>query len=63
MSSEYIRELLKQKGLKITPQRVAIYEAVLKLRNHPTAEKITEHIKKSIPIFLSERCIKYWIRW
>lgn len=48
MSSEYIRELLKQKGLKITPQRVAIYEAVLKLRNHPTAEKITEHIKKKV---------------
>ncbi len=46
---ENIRELLKQKGMKITPQRVAIYEAVVKLKNHPTAERITEYIKKNYP--------------
>lgn len=49
MSSDYIREQLKQKGLKVTPQRVAIYEAVVKLKNHPTAEKIIDYIKKNHP--------------
>jgi len=49
MSSDYIREQLKQKGLKVTPQRVAIYEAVVKLKNHPTAEKIIYYIKKNYP--------------
>ena len=49
MTTEYFREQLKQKGLKITPHRVAIYEAVVKLNNHPTAENIIDHIKKSHP--------------
>jgi Fur family peroxide stress response transcriptional regulator len=49
MSENYIREQLKQKGLKVTPQRVAIYEAVVKLKNHPTAEKIIDYIKKNHP--------------
>ena len=49
MSSDYIREQLKQKGLKVTPQRVAIQEAVVKLKNHPTAEKIIDYIKKNHP--------------
>ncbi len=46
---EYIREQLKQKGLKITPQRIAIYEAVVKLKNHPTAEHILDYIKQNHP--------------
>ncbi|MBI2723074.1 MAG: transcriptional repressor [Bacteroidetes bacterium] len=49
MTADYIREQLKQKGLKVTPQRVAIYEAVVKLKNHPTAEKIIDYIKKNHP--------------
>lgn len=49
MSENFIREQLKQKGLKVTPQRVAIYEAVVKLKNHPTAEKIIDYIKKNHP--------------
>lgn len=46
---DQIRENLKHKGLKITPQRIAIYEAVLKLKNHPTAENIIDYIKKNHP--------------
>lgn len=49
MSDSQIRELLKQKGLKVTPQRVAIYEAIVKLKNHPTAENISDNIKKNHP--------------
>lgn len=49
MSTEYFREQLKQKGLKVTPQRIAIYEAVVNLKNHPTAENIIDSIKKKHP--------------
>lgn len=49
MTTEDFREQLKLKGLKITPQRVAIYEAVLKLNNHPAAENIIDYINKNHP--------------
>jgi Fur family transcriptional regulator, peroxide stress response regulator len=41
-------ELIKH-GLKVTPQRLIILEAVLELNNHPTAEKIISYIKESHP--------------
>lgn len=44
-----IRKLLASKGLKITPQRTAIYEAVCKLNNHPTAENVIGYIKENHP--------------
>lgn len=43
------RDQLKLNGLKVTPQRIAIYEAVVKLKNHPTAENIIDYIKKNHP--------------
>ncbi len=46
---EFIREQLRQKGLKITPQRIAIYDAVVTLKNHPTAENVAEYIKDNHP--------------
>jgi len=49
MDSEFIREQLRKKGLKITPQRLAIFEAVVSLKNHPTAEKIIEYIRINHP--------------
>jgi Fur family peroxide stress response transcriptional regulator len=44
-----IRIKLVEKGLKITPQRLAILEAIIKLNNHPTAENIIDHIRKNHP--------------
>ena len=49
MTLEFFREQLKQKGLKVTPQREAIYEAVVKLNNHPSADKIIDYIKTNHP--------------
>jgi len=40
---------LKNKGLRITPQRVAILEAVDQLHNHPTADQIIERIRQNYP--------------
>lgn len=46
---EDIRNKFAEKGLKITPQRVVILEAIYKLNNHPTADNIIEFIKESNP--------------
>jgi Fur family transcriptional regulator, peroxide stress response regulator len=44
-----IREKLIEKGLKVTPQRIAILEAIVKLNNHPTADNIIDYIRKNHP--------------
>jgi len=43
------RELLSQQGLRVTPQRMAILEAVHKIGNHPTADQITDFVRKAHP--------------
>jgi Fur family transcriptional regulator, peroxide stress response regulator len=49
MKIEEIRSELTRKGLRVTPQRVAIMEAVIKLHNHPTAENVSEFLKEHHP--------------
>ncbi len=49
MTIEKIRNKLIEKGLKVTPQRMAILEAILALNNHPTAENIIDYIRKNHP--------------
>jgi len=43
------RKNLIDKGLKVTPQRLAILEAVHILNNHPAAEQILEYIRSNHP--------------
>ncbi len=45
----HLKEKLKEAGLKVTPQRLAILEAVYRLNNHPTAENITQYIREAHP--------------
>ncbi len=40
---------LVNKGLKVTPQRIAVLETIIKLNNHPSAENIIEYIRKTYP--------------
>lgn len=44
-----IKDRLTEKGLKVTPQRIAVLEAIYTLKNHPTAEMIMEHIRDTHP--------------
>ncbi len=39
----------RKEGLKITPQRVAVYEILLSSYNHPTVDEIYEEVKKRYP--------------
>ena len=49
ISISQIKERLVEKGLKVTPQRIAILEAIYILNNHPTAEMIMDYIKDTHP--------------
>jgi Fur family transcriptional regulator, peroxide stress response regulator len=49
MNQERIIAVLKGCGLKVTPQRIAVLDAVINLNNHPKAENITEFIKTNHP--------------
>lgn len=49
MRTEEIAAKLSEKGLRVTPQRIAIFGAIIRLNNHPTAENVTDYIKKKHP--------------
>lgn len=49
MKTKEIRNQLAEKGLKVTPQRIIIMEAIFLLDNHPTAENVIEYIRKNHP--------------
>ena len=40
---------LKEKGIRLTPQRMAILEFLRETKRHPRADEIHEHIKKRFP--------------
>jgi len=44
-----IRELLSRHQLKVTPQRLAVLEAMYVLHDHPTAERILEWVRERHP--------------
>jgi Fur family transcriptional regulator, peroxide stress response regulator len=48
-SANDIRERLTDSGLKVTPQRMAILEAVYSLPHHPSADSIITHIRDKYP--------------
>jgi len=49
VSIDMIKEKLSECGLKITPQRIAILEAIHVLNNHPTADNVITYIRKTHP--------------
>lgn len=49
MESRNIRAMLPRFGLKITPQRLAVYEAITSSRTHPTAEHIIDFVRERYP--------------
>lgn len=49
MDTAPFRKILADKGLKITPQRIAVLLSFQQLRHHPTTEQIIEFIRKNHP--------------
>jgi len=44
-----LKETIAGTGLKVTQQRLVIYESLVEANNHPTAEQVHEKIKKRNP--------------
>jgi len=42
-------ERCRQAGLKITPQRMAVYKALIQTDTHPTAEDVFSTVRKEMP--------------
>lgn len=49
MNRDKIIAALKDSGLKVTPQRIAVFDAVINLKSHPRAENVTDYIKSNHP--------------
>jgi Fur family peroxide stress response transcriptional regulator len=49
LGTHSFNEQLKELGLKATPQRIAVMEALVELHGHPTAERIIDYIKQRYP--------------
>jgi len=49
MKVEKIRDKIANNGLKVTPQRISVYEAIISMDDHPTAEMIRKEVAKKIP--------------
>ena len=46
---ESFQSKLKDAGLKVTPQRIAVLEAIFSLKKHPSSEDISQAVKKNHP--------------
>jgi Fur family peroxide stress response transcriptional regulator len=48
-SMEEFRKKCGENGLKVTPQRTAIYAEFLRSKDHPSADALYERVKKTLP--------------
>jgi Fur family peroxide stress response transcriptional regulator len=49
MNIQQIITMLRERGYKVTPQRLAVCELVLSSKDHPTAEQIYQKVKEKHP--------------
>ncbi len=49
-STDEIVQTLKAKGLRVTPQRFAVYANLLSRTDHPTVEQILVDLNKDFPV-------------
>jgi Fur family peroxide stress response transcriptional regulator len=49
IKSDEIRKRLVEKGLRVTPQRIAVLDAIYNLGNHPSADQIIDFVRKANP--------------
>ncbi|MGD9976606.1 MAG: Fur family transcriptional regulator [Bacteroidales bacterium] len=49
MNYSDIVNILSNSNLKVTPQRVAVLEALYALKDHPTADAVKEYVRKNHP--------------
>jgi Fur family peroxide stress response transcriptional regulator len=47
--TDWFADYCRQMGLKVTPQRIAVYRELLKTDEHPSAETLHKNVKKIFP--------------
>ena len=50
-------ELLTQRGVKLTPQRLVIAQYLLETQDHPTAEDVLKAVSDKLPVALSRATV------
>ena len=58
MTPYEMRRRFHEQGLKVTPQRVAIYQALIETSSHPTADALYTQVKRVHPM-LSQNTVYY----
>lgn len=58
LSHADIRSRFKAHGLKVTPQRAAIYQALAESTSHPTADDVYQHVARDFPM-ISRNTVYY----
>ncbi len=48
-SVDELRDICRQAGIKLTPQRLEIFKAISSAQDHPSAEILYERLKKRMP--------------
>ncbi len=62
----YIKDLLRKKGLRVTPQRELIYRLLSESKAHPTAEHVYQEVRKTFPsisfntVYKTVRSLEEW---
>ena len=49
VTQDEIRRRFRSHGLRVTPQRVAIYEALVNTSSHPTADQVLASVRRCLP--------------
>jgi Fur family peroxide stress response transcriptional regulator len=49
LADQNVIRILTENGLRVTPQRTAILEAIMNLHTHPTADDIVQHLRSAYP--------------
>ena len=58
LTSQELTNLLRERGYKVTPQRLAVYEALADETWHPNAEMLFNKLQPKFPARALLRCIK-----
>jgi Fur family peroxide stress response transcriptional regulator len=58
LTPQEIRRRFRERGLKVTPQRAAIYQALTETSRHPTADDLYRQVKRLHPM-ISQNTVYY----
>lgn len=50
MTTEALSQILKQQNISVTPQRVEILRNIMARHDHPSAERIFQEVRRSLPM-------------